>query len=213
MSLLPIPRRNLVILLVILLFLAVAIATLTPLEKTLGVNLRLVYLHGAWVWTGIITFFFSAITGLAALFTRKNILHNLSRTSGWSGMCFWLTYLPMSLAVMKINWNGFFFDEPRWKIPFTFAVIGLMLQFGLYLVNTNWITSLSNFIYGSALIFNLVNMDSVLHPGSPVFSSESSEIKLVFTLLFAVTMLISMILTLIWLISFRGNKNRPVKEV
>ena len=213
MSLLPIPKRNLVISLVFLLFLAVAIATLTPLEKTLGGNLRLVYLHGAWVWTGIITFSISGITALAALLTRNNFLHNLSRSSGWSGMCFWLTYLPMSLAVMKINWNGFFFDEPRWKIPFTFAVIGLLLQVGLYLVNSKWITSLANFIYGSALIYNLMNMDSVLHPGSPVFSSESSEIKLVFILLLTVTMLMSTILTSIWLVFSPGNELQPVKEV
>jgi hypothetical protein len=213
MSLHPISRRNLVIILVILSFLAVAIAALTPLEKTLGGNLRLVYLHGAWVWTGIITFSVSALTGIAALFTRKNFLHNLSRTSGWSGMCFWLSYLPMSLAVMKINWNGFFFDEPRWKIPFTFAVIGLLLQAGVYLVTTNWITSLANLIYGSALVYNLMKMDSVLHPGSPVFSSESSEINVVFILLFAVTLLMSTILTSIWLVSFPGNKLRPVEEV
>ena len=166
---LPISKRSLGFTLVGLFCLTVAIAFLTPLERTLGVNLRLVYLHGAWVWAGIVTFSVAGIMGLAALLFRKTPLHAWSRSLGWTGLCFWITSLPMSLAVMQINWNGFFFDEPRWKIPFTFAVIGLLLQAGLFLMNTPWITSLANLFFGSALLFNLVRMDSVLHPDFPCF--------------------------------------------
>jgi hypothetical protein len=201
----PISRRSLVISLVSLFCLTIAIAFLTPLERTLGGNLRLVYLHGAWVWTGIITFSCAAIAGLAALIFRRFTLHRLSRSLGWTGLFFWITYLPMSLVVMQINWNGLFFDEPRWKIPFTFAVIGILLQAGLLLMNTPWITSLSNFLFASVLLFNLVNMDSILHPDSPVFSSGSAGIKLIFLLLLASTLTMSAVLSAIWVVSFPGK--------
>ena len=133
---LPISKRSLGITLVGFFCLTIAIAFLTPLERTLGVNLRLVYLHGAWVWAGIVIFSIAAIMGLAALLFRKTAFHDWSRSLGWTGLCFWITSLPMSLAVMQINWNGFFFDEPRWKIPFTFAIISILLQAGLFLMNT-----------------------------------------------------------------------------
>jgi hypothetical protein len=106
---------------------------------------------------------------------------------------------------MQINWNGLFFDEPRWKIPFTFAVIGILLQAGLLLMNTAWITSLSNFLFASVLLFNLANMDSILHPDSPVFSSGSAGIKLIFLLLLISTLTMSAVLSVIWVVSFPGK--------
>lgn len=86
MTRLPISRRSLVIILVGFFCLTIAIAFLTPLERTLGGNLRLVYLHGAWVWTGIVTFCFAAIAGLAALILHKTSLHRWSNL--WDGQAF-----------------------------------------------------------------------------------------------------------------------------
>lgn len=40
---------------------------LGPVEKTLGVNVRVVYLHGAWVWAALVLFLLSALAGLAGL--------------------------------------------------------------------------------------------------------------------------------------------------
>jgi hypothetical protein len=205
MAHIPISRRSLVLSLACLFCLTIAIAFLTPLERNLGGNLRLVYLHGAWAWTGIITFSCAAVTGLAALILRKSTLHDWSRALGWTGLCFWITYLPMSLVVMQINWNGLFFDEPRWKIPFTFAVIGILLQVGLLLMNTPWIYSLSNFLFASVLLYNLANMDSILHPDSPVFSSGSAGIKLIFLVLLISTLAMSAVLSAIWMVSFPGK--------
>lgn len=213
MKRLQISNRGLVISLILLLCLTIAITFLTPLERTLGGNLRLIYLHGAWVWTGIVTFCAAGILGLIALLLRNQILHTWSRATGWTGLCFWVTYLPMSLAVMQINWNGLFFDEPRWKVPFTFAVIGILLQAGLLFINTPWITSLANIGFTSALIFNLLTMESVLHPDSPVFSSGSSGIKLIFILLLISTIILSGVLSYLWIRYFPPKMSiQPGKE-
>lgn len=182
------------------------IAWLTPLEKTLGGNLRLIYLHGAWVWTGIINFSLAALAGLAGLATRNHSLQRASRAFGWSGLAFWVTYLPMSLVVMQLNWNGFFFDEPRWQVPFTFAIIGILLQVGLAVMNTRWMTALGNAIFGPVLIINLLGMDSVMHPESPVLSSSSAGIRLIFILLLISTLLLSFCLTGLWLTVFPAGR-------
>jgi hypothetical protein len=190
----------------------IVITFLAPLERSLGGNLRLVYLHGAWVWTGIVTFCGAGILGLIALLLRNQNLHAWSRAIGWTGLCFWVTYLPMSLAVMQINWNGLFFDEPRWKVPFTFAVIGILLQAGLLFINTPWMTSLANTGFASALMFNLIRMDSVLHPDSPVFSSGSSGIKLIFIFLLTCTIIMSGVLSLLWIRYFPWKASVPSEK-
>jgi hypothetical protein len=212
MKRLQISIRGLVISLIGLLCLTIAITFLTPLEQTLGGNLRLIYLHGAWVWTGIITFCAAGIFGLIALLLRSQSLHAWSRATGWTGLCFWVTYLPMSLAVMQINWNGLFFAEPRWKVPFTFAVIGILLQAGLLFINTSWITSLANISFASTLLFNLIRMDSVLHPDSPVFSSDSSDIKLIFILLLISTIIMSGVLSYLWIRYFPQKASVPAEK-
>ncbi len=204
-------NRRLVAALVAVLILTVAIAFLTPLEQKLGSKLRLIYLHGAWVWTGILTFCLAGSVGLAALYFRRHTLHGWSRSIGWSGLCFWITYLPMSLAVMQINWNGFFFDEPRWRVPFTFAIIGLLLQVGLWLINLPWAASLANFGFAVALMFNLSRMESVLHPESPVFTSGSAVIKWIFILLLASTLLLSGLLSYAWMRFFPYKEIHPLE--
>jgi len=180
-------------------------AWLTPLEKTLDSHLRLVYLHGAWVWTGIIAFSAAALTGFLALILHRDTLHSLSRALGWTGLAFWLTYLPLSLVVMQVNWNGFFFAEPRWKVPFTFAVIGVLLQAGLLIINIDRVTSLANTLYAPALLFNLANMESVMHPENPVFSSTSGSLHLIFIILLFTTLLAATALTGCWWSAFPAN--------
>jgi len=212
MKRLRISNRGLVNSLIVLFCVTIAITFLTPLEQTLGGNLRLVYLHGAWVWTGIVTFCGAGILGLIALLLRNQTLHAWSRAAGWTGLCFWVTYLPMSLAVMQINWNGLFFDEPRWKVPFTFAVIGILLQAGLLFINIPWMTSLANTGFASALMFNLIRMDSVLHPDSPVFSSGSSGIKLIFIFLLTSTIIMSVVLSLLWIRYFPWKASVPSEK-
>ena len=53
-----------------LLLTLVAIAVFTafsPLEKTLGVNARIVYLHGAWVWAALAGLLLAGLVGLLGL--------------------------------------------------------------------------------------------------------------------------------------------------
>ena len=165
------------------------LAAFAPAEKTLGTNMRLIFLHGAWVWAALILFAAAGLAGLAGLVTRRNSLHAWSQALGRTALLFWLTYLPMSLLLMQINWGGFFFDEPRWRTPLAFAVTGVLLQGGLALFNRPVLTSAGNLFYAAALMAATWNMDSVMHPDSPIFSSDSTGIRLFFAALLALSLL------------------------
>lgn len=173
-----------------------------PLERTLGVNIRLVYLHGAWVWAGLAAFGLAAVAGLAVLILRQRWLSRWSEALGWTGMIFWLTYLPMSLLVMRINWGGFYFAEPRWRIPLMYAEVGALLQTGLWLVRKPVISAAANFLFGVALWWSTLNLRSVLHPDSPVYQSGSLIIQFFFSGLL-VLMLILMGQVAFWLVKNR----------
>ncbi len=163
-------------------------AALAPAERTLGGNLRLVLLHGAWVWSGKLFFAAAALCGLAALI-RPTGWADWSRALGWCALFFWLTYLPLSLLVQWQNWGGIFWDEPRWRIPFTFGVVAVLLQGGLAMLDRPRWTALANAVFGGALWLALGRAENILHPDSPVAGSASAAIQLSFGLLLGLALL------------------------
>lgn len=158
---------------------ALLVAALAPLESTLGANARIVYLHGAWVWTAMLAFLAAGLAGLAGLLLKRERLHNWSLALGRTGLFFWLTFLPMSLYVMQANWNGLFLDEPRFRVPLNFAVAGLLLQLGMAFFPAAW-ASAGNLLYAGALFAGMRGIDTVLHPDSPIFNSEARDIQIFF---------------------------------
>ncbi len=153
------------------------LALFGPEEKTLGANVRIVYLHGAWVLTAELAFLAAGLVGLIALLTRRDSLHTWSAALGRTGILFWITYLPLSLWAMESNWNGLFLSEPRFRLAVIFAVTGVLLQAGLWLIDTDWITSLANLIFIVVLRVVFATASNIMHPPpSPIFNSGNSVI-------------------------------------
>jgi hypothetical protein len=161
------------------------VTALAPIERTLGTRARLVYFHGAWVWSGKVAFAAAAISGLAGLAlplgsARKWGLQRASVALAWVGMFFWLTYLPLSLVVQQMNWGGIFWEEPRWRVPLAFGIVGTLLQAGLFLIEDLRLASGANGVFGAALWWFLGNIENVMHPDSPIFQSDAVTIQVFF---------------------------------
>ena len=165
----------------------VGIALLTlfgPEEKSLGSNVRIVYLHGAWVLTAEVAFIAAALAGLLGLILHRDIFHSWSAALGRTGLVFWLTYLPLSLIAMQTNWNGLFLAEPRFRLAIIFAVTGVLLQLGLWLFNISWLTSTANILYIITLRVVFATAKNIMHPPpSPIFNSGLWNIIIFFILL------------------------------
>ena len=148
------------------------LALFGPEEQSLGSNVRIVYLHGAWVLAAEVAFAAAALVGLLALGMRRERLHQWSAALGRTGIVFWLTYLPLSLWAMEANWNGLFLAEPRFRLALTFAVVGTLMQIGLWLINIDWLTSLANLIFFVTLRVVFSAASNIMHPPpSPIFNS------------------------------------------
>ncbi len=160
-----------------------------PPEKTLGINVRVVYLHGVWVWAALLTLLAAGLAGLAALLLRREALHRWSRALGRAGLFFWISYLPISMWAMQTNWNGLFLAEPRWRMAVIFALGGLALQLGIALVDDPAWASAGNLVYIVALLLAMQNTENVMHPPAPILHSDARGIQLYFAGLLLLTML------------------------
>lgn len=172
------------------------LAQFGPEEQSLGANVRIVYLHGAWVLTAELAFLAAGLAGLVALITRRDLFHQWSAALGRTGIIFWVTYLPLSLWAMQSNWNGLFLAEPRFRLAAIFAVTGILLQIGLWIINVDWITSLANLLFIIVLRVIFSTAENVMHPPpSPIFSSGNYAIIGFFIALILLTLVAGYFLT------------------
>jgi hypothetical protein len=73
---------------------------------------------------------------------------------------------------MEANWNGLFLAEPRFRLALTFAIVGLLLQIGLWMINNKMLTSAANLAFSVALRVIFATAQNIMHPPpSPIFSS------------------------------------------
>jgi hypothetical protein len=178
-----------------------------PEVQSLGSNVRIVYLHGAWVLAAELAFAAAALAGLLALVLRREGLHLWSAALGRTGIVFWLTYLPLSLWAMQANWNGLFLAEPRFRLALTFAIVGALLQLGLWLVHIAWVTSLANLVFFVVLRVVFSTASYVMHPPpSPIFSSGLWNIILFFVMLNVITLVAAYFLTKVFL-SYKSDRS------
>ncbi len=169
-----------------LIFLSVLIAAVTfsaPSEKTLGSNARLVYLHGVWVWAALASFVAAGISGMIGWLKNSPAVHLWSRALGRAGLTLWITYLPVSMWTMQANWNGLFLAEPRWRLAMIFAISGMLLQLGLTLLENPAWASLGNILFISILAIALLFTENVMHPPSPILTSDATSIQFYFATL------------------------------
>lgn len=156
-----------------------------PEEKALGSNVRIVYLHGAWVLTAEIAFAAAALAGAVGImssFIKQMVsyqsgLLNWSEALGRTGILFWVTYLPLSIWAMQSNWNGLFLAEPRFRLALTFAVVGVLMQAGLWMLDNKMFTAAANIAYIVVLRVIFASAANIMHPPpSPIFNSGNYQI-------------------------------------
>jgi hypothetical protein len=179
------------------LVLALLVAAFAPLERTLGANARIVYLHGAWVWVALALFILSALAGLVGLLFQQRGLQTWSQALGRTALLFWIAFLPMSLYVMQANWNGLFLDEPRFRIPLNFAIVGALLQLGVSFMPLIW-TCAVNVGYTVVLLVGMSQTQAVLHPESPIFNAGAGDIRIFFAAMFVLFLLAGLMLAGLW---------------
>ena len=171
-------------------FLAILLLTLLgPAEKSLGGNVRLVYLHGAWVLgcAGSFRGSWPAGAGCAALSPpislclvlrpgahRFNFLDHLSAAFHVGDAGELERLVPGGTAR---------------RLALGFAIGGLLLQIGLALAGKPAWTALGNLFFCIVLLYAVTGVQNIMHPGSPIFSSEALLIQVYFISLFLLTLL------------------------
>jgi hypothetical protein len=171
-------RERIGVSLLVLAIVALALAWAAPSDVTLAGTSKVVYLHGALVWTALLTLTVAGVLGLAALIAmlvkRGDLLHAWTLALGRTGLVFWLAYIPVSMLASRLAWNAVFLAEPRYTTAFRVLAIGLIVQVIIVLVNRSAISSGLHAAQAIILWALLLSTPSVLHPNNPILRSTPS---------------------------------------
>jgi len=151
---------------------------LSPSEKTLGDVVKLVYLHGALVRTGLLAFTAAGILGLAALVDRRESTARWSEAVGHTALVVWTVYVLSSMVVTYLAWGvAIAWSEPRVRASAHIFLAAVAFWVLASIIQDRRATAALNAILG-ALAWALVrNAGVIIHPVDPIGGSASVAIK------------------------------------
>lgn len=163
---------------VVLLVLLVIWVLLSPAETRLGSLVKLVYVHGALVWTGLLTFSVAGLLGLVALVARRPIWYRGTQSAGLAALIVWCVYVISAMAVTGLTWGQLVaWNEPRVRATGLILVAALLLFLVTRLVKQGDFTALVNLIMGIVPWVVVRQADVIRHPVDPIGGSGSAAIQ------------------------------------
>ena len=161
----------------LLLLLALWIA-LAPAEASLGNVIKLVYVHGALVWVGLITFSAAGLLGLAALVLRRPVWYQGTRAVELAALLIWIAYVISSMLVTGLTWGQFIaWNEPRVRATALILAAALLLYLVARIIDHRDLTALTNLIMGIVPWIVVRQAGVIRHPVDPIGGSESTAIQ------------------------------------
>jgi len=181
-----------------------------PAEAKLGQLIKLVYVHGALVMVGLVTFSVAGGLGLAALALRRRAWYNGTWAAGVAALLVWIVYILSSMAVTGLTWGQVIaWNEPRVRASALILLAAVVLAVVTRLVGHRDFSAVVSLVMGIVPWILVRRAEAIRHPLDPIGGSESTSIQLFFVLtVVAVAGLVVSLIAWLWL----GAMSRPISS-
>jgi hypothetical protein len=186
-----------------LLLLLVLWTALAPAESRLGNVIKVVYVHGALVWAGLLTFSLAGVLGAVALAVRyllrsverAAVWHRGTQAAGLAALVVWIVYVISSMAVTGMAWGQLIaWNEPRVRVTALILAAALLLALVARLVDHPDFTAGVNLAMGIVPWVMVQQVEAIRHPVDPIGGSESASIQLFYLLILLTVIALAMVL-------------------
>ncbi|TAK13868.1 MAG: hypothetical protein EPO32_03675 [Anaerolineae bacterium] len=164
---------------------ALLLAVLAPEEKTLGDGIRVVYVHVALTWTGMLLLGGTALLGLAVVAVPRPAWAAFQRRLYGVALAFFALGYGMSMLASLVNWGGVPIREPRFITSMNVLVIGVIAWFLADLFENPRLAGLLRAAPVLFLVWSVQTSTVVLHPASAV-NTAPPGIRYTFLGMFAI---------------------------
>ncbi len=179
-----------------LFILAAVLVYLLPPEQTLGNIIKIVFLHGALVQTGLVAFSVAGLLGLAYLICKQESLYQWCLAAQKTAVVVWIAYALSSMIATYMAWGvAIAWDEPRVQASAKVLVAGVAFLILTLFVNHRQFTAVVNVVMAVLAWVLTKSAIVVRHPFNPIGNSDSATLKWFFVAIFAVVLLMAIQLT------------------
>lgn len=167
-----------------LLLVTAILVWLSPNEQTLGSGIKIVYIHVASIWTGLVGFLVLGICGLLLVVTGRRGVRAWTLAWSWMALLWFTIGVGTSMLAAKINWGAIFWAEPRFQMAWKCLIVVLATHtINLWLDHPRVQGALA--IVPSVYVSLSVWMTPLLlHPKQPIHNPEAPMIQWTFRLMF-----------------------------
>jgi hypothetical protein len=171
----PPASRRLIASLAVLLGILTLLLILLPPEQTLGVIIKVVFLHGALVQTGLLLFALGGLLGLALLAWDRPALLAWALAVQETAVLLWIAYALSSMVTTKLAWGQWIaWDEPRVRASINVLWFCIAAWLLVRWVNNRTFTGLANLAVAIMAWVLIRGASLVRHPFNPIGDSTSS---------------------------------------
>jgi hypothetical protein len=164
-----------VVCLFILLLTAVVMA---PAETRLGNLVKLVYVHGALVWSGLLAFSIAGALGVLALIVRRPVWQRGVEAAALAALVVWILYVISAMVVTGLTWGQVVaWNEPRVRATALILLATLASYLAVRLVRQPSFTAATSVLLALAAWLAVKQADVIRHPQDPIGGSGSAAIQ------------------------------------
>jgi hypothetical protein len=151
---------------------------LAPSEARLGSVIKVVYVHGALVWVGLLIFSLAGVLGLIALLARRAVWYRGTEAAGLAALLVWTAYVVSSMAVTGLTWGQLVaWNEPRVRVTGLILLASVAIFVVSQLVNQRDLTAVANLAMGIVPWVVVHRAEAIRHPVDAIGSSGSTAIQ------------------------------------
>jgi len=162
----------------------------------LGPVLKLIYLHGALIITGLFLFTAVGLLSLTSLFRNCSgfsLLFAIEKTA----IIFWIAATVAGIITSILAWGGIFWGEPRLQATILISLISISIYFISSASENPKIISFLGIGLALSVWVLMIRAGKIMHPDNP-FSVSESSIRFSFVAI-TLVFLIASILTVRWI--------------
>ena len=161
-----------------------------PSEKTLGPVVKTVFLHGALVQVGLLTFLAAGACGFVYLLRRRARAYAWCAALQKTAILVWIAYVASSMLATYQAWGQWIaWDEPRVRASYHvlwFSIVALLLA---RWVDDRRFTAGINIVVAAITWYLIKGSSLVRHPFDPIGESTSTIYRWFFIAMLAVVLL------------------------
>ncbi len=188
---------------ILFLLIGMVLIRLSPEDKELGPLLKLVYLHGALINSGLFLFSAAGLLSVISLFRNSylSLLLSIEKTA----IIFWVAATIVGNITSQLAWGGIFWGEPRLQA----TVLISLMSISIYLISSASKNPKVISFLGMGMALSvwglMIRAGRIMHPDNP-FSVSEFSIRFFFWVI-TIVFLIASILTVRWITDtqIRGN--------